>query len=196
MDICYVTSNQKKFDEACHVLYQNEADKQLYRIRHAFIHLDEIQGTPQEIAKHKAKEAYSKLRAPVIIDDVSVHFPAIGGMPGPYIRSFLEALGDNGLYTLISHYADHTCYVTCTIGFLENEHTEPHIFQSTMKGTIVAPRGTLTHHGKTSWNRIIQPDGFDTTVAELTLEEISRISPRGAAIGQLKEFLREKGKNR
>src|SRR4051812_49076227 len=119
MDICYVTSNQKKFDEACHVLYENEADKQLYRIRHTSIHLDEIQGSPTEIAKHKAIEAYSQLRCPVIIDDVSVHFPAIGGMPGPYIRSFLEALGDEGLYTLISHYADRTCLATCTIGFLD-----------------------------------------------------------------------------
>jgi inosine triphosphate pyrophosphatase len=113
-------------------------------------------------------------------------------MPGPYIRSFLEALGEAGLYTLISHYEDRSVYATCTIGFLENEHSEPHIFQSSLKGTIVAPRGNITHHGKTSWNRIVQPDGFDKTFAEITLEEISRISPRGQAVRQLKEFLKAK----
>ncbi len=189
MQIAYVTSNKTKFDEACYILFENPTHPIPYQIQHISLHLEEIQGTPQEIAKHKAKEAHTKLKCPVIIDDISVHCPALGGLPGPYIRSFLEALGEEGLYRLIANYEDHTCYPTCTIGFLDDERVEPIIFQSSIKAKIVAPRGDISRHGKLSWNTIVQPDGCDKTAAEMTLEEISYISARGMSLKKLKAHL-------
>ena len=192
MHIAYVTSNRTKFDEAHHVLYASEDDKKLYHVHHTSILLDEIQGTPQEIAYHKVKEAQHKLGCAVIIDDISVSFPAIGGLPGPYIKSFLEALGEEGLYKLISHYQDHTCYATCHIGFLEDAKKDPLLFEYSVKGTVVPPKGNITRHGKISWNSIVIPEGSERTFAEMTLEEVSRFSPRGKAIEKFKEYMKKR----
>jgi inosine triphosphate pyrophosphatase len=192
MHIAYVTSNRTKFDEATHILYSSEEDKQLYHVHHTSLPLDEIQGTPQEIAFHKAKEAQNKLGCAVIIDDISVSFPALQGLPGPYIKSFLEALGEEGLYTLISHYPDHTCYATCTIGFLEDATQTPLLFEYTVKGQVVPPRGNLTRHGKVSWNSIVIPEGSTRTFAEMTLQEVSTFSPRGKAVEKFKEYMKKK----
>jgi inosine triphosphate pyrophosphatase len=191
MQIYYVTSNQTKFDEACHIFYENDEDKRLFEIVHSPLHLDEIQGSCREIAKHKAFEAFSKLNKPVIIDDVSVHCPALGGLPGPYVKAFLAALGEHGLYELISHYEDKSCYATCTIAFLEEQKTEPMIFEGSWKAILVPPRGE-TRHGNLSWNAIVQPEGFTKTFAELTLKEISLISARGKALRLLKTYLQER----
>ena len=45
----------------------------------------EIQGTPDEIAKYKAKLAATKTNTPVLIEDVSLCFNAYNGLPGPYM---------------------------------------------------------------------------------------------------------------
>ena len=52
------------------------------------IHLcivDELQGEPEEIAYHKVKLAAKKVNNPVIIEDVSLCFNALQGLPGPYM---------------------------------------------------------------------------------------------------------------
>jgi inosine triphosphate pyrophosphatase len=191
MHIHYCTSNQTKFDEACHILYEDASDKAIYDIRHAPLHLEEIQGSSHEIARHKAYEALRTLKEPVIIDDISVHFRALNNFPGPYIKAFLEALGDKGIYELISHYDNKECFALCTIAFLESPDSEPHFFEGRVEGTVVAPRGKLKH-GKLSWNSIIEPKGFDKTYGELSLQEISRISPRGQALRQFRSFFKDR----
>src|SRR5689334_5760935 len=101
MKIHYVTGNKGKFEEAKRVLNGVE-------LVHTNLDLEEIQGSPEAIAQHKIAEAYKKLNAPCMIDDVSVHCAALGGLPGPYIRSFLESLGPQGLAELILRYENHS----------------------------------------------------------------------------------------
>jgi inosine triphosphate pyrophosphatase len=47
---------------------------------------------------------------PVMIEDVSLCFNAMKGLPGPYIKSFLDKLGREGLYKMISGFEDRTAY--------------------------------------------------------------------------------------
>ena len=88
MMIHYVTTNKTKFQEACFTLQETDQDCASIQLVLSPVHLDEIQGSVQAIARHKALEAFSKLKTPVLIDDVSIHCPALGGLPGPYMRSF------------------------------------------------------------------------------------------------------------
>ena len=56
--------------------------------------LDELQGEPEFIAMRKAKMASYLLNGgPVIIEDVSLCFNALKGLPGPYIKSFIDKIG-------------------------------------------------------------------------------------------------------
>ena len=189
MNIQYVTGNKGKFEEAVLLLQAKELEEVRLHFTHTPLHLDEIQGTAQEIASHKIIQAHKILNAPCIIDDVSLYCPAIGNLPGPYIRPFLEALGDDGFAKLIAKYSDHFCTVECTIAYMSPDHASPLFFEGRIHGKIVFPRGSRKHH-KTSWNAIVEPEGETRTFAEMSLEEMSRISPRSKALFQFRNHLR------
>ena len=56
-----------------------------YEISNMGLDLLEMQGTPEEIAKHKVKLAATKCNTPVLTEDVSLCFNAYNGLPGPYM---------------------------------------------------------------------------------------------------------------
>ena len=58
--------------------------------------LPEYQGTPQEVATSKCLEAARQVKGPVLVEDTSLCFNALGGMPGPYIKWFLKSIGPSG----------------------------------------------------------------------------------------------------
>ncbi len=36
------------------------------------------------------RQAYEKIKKPVIVEDVALEFAALGGLPGPFIKFFVE----------------------------------------------------------------------------------------------------------
>jgi inosine triphosphate pyrophosphatase len=193
MKIHYLTSNRAKFDEAAFTLGLQDLKNRGISLVHSPLELDEIQGTSLTIAKHKIEQGYAKLHEPCVIDDVSLSCPSLGGLPGPYIRSFLEALEDKGVAELVHHYPDKSCTVTCYIAFAHGEN-EFLVFVGTTPGTIVLPRGTRKP-SPINWNAIFQPDGSDRTFAEMSLEEASHFSARVKALTLFREFLLSKKLN-
>jgi inosine triphosphate pyrophosphatase len=188
MNIHYVTSNSGKFAEAKHIFSRDNSLRDAYTFVHSAIHLDELQGSLQQIIKHKLDQAYNYFKEPCVVDDGALFCDAIGGLPGPYIRPFLEAVSDVGLWELIERYENRSCQVVCLIGFLENHVSPPQIFEGRVSGTIVAPRGgrKLSLH---SWSTIVQPHGCEHTFAEMSLEEASLFSARNKALLQFREYL-------
>jgi inosine triphosphate pyrophosphatase len=127
------------------------------------------------------------VQRPLIVEDVSLYCNAIGGLPGPYIKDTLQKLGEQGIYTLISNYSDHSAQAICLAAFIK-PGGEPLLFEGIVDGTIVAPRGSL-QHGAVSFNPIFQPEGSDRTYGEITMLEHSRTSARFYALTKLKHFL-------
>jgi inosine triphosphate pyrophosphatase len=187
MHIYYVTSNQTKFFEAQLVWSEDRDETELLQ---APLGLIEIQGTSQEICRHKAKQAFMLQKKPVIVDDVSIYFPALRGLPGPYIRTFLEHLGEDGLFSLISKFEDRSCSALCTIGYVDHADKEPILFEGHLHGTLSSPKGNKLLHGK-GWNRIVKIDGCEKTIAEMSLEEFTDYGFRKTPLLQLKSFLRK-----
>ena len=68
----------------------------LFQVISRNIDLPEYQGTPREIVMSKCKLAADVIKGPVIVEDTSLCFNALGGMPGPYIKWFLDAVGPSG----------------------------------------------------------------------------------------------------
>ncbi len=179
MKIEYITSNKQKFEEAQHILSDWELER---------IHLDltEIQGDPEEIIKAKALEAMRILNRPLVVDDISLCCPAIGGLPGPYIKDFLLKIGERGVAEMILKYPDHSVMGICYIAYaLPGE--DPVLFKGVVEGTIVMPRGEKKH--ELSWNPIMQPHGHSKTFGEMTMAEKSKFSMRAIALTQLKKYL-------
>ncbi|MEK7153184.1 MAG: non-canonical purine NTP pyrophosphatase, partial [Patescibacteria group bacterium] len=70
-------------------------------IEYQKIDLDEIQSLDlKAVAEHKVRQAYAILKRPVLVEDVGFTFEAMGRLPGPLIKWFLEELGVAGLCNL------------------------------------------------------------------------------------------------
>jgi inosine triphosphate pyrophosphatase len=53
------------------------------------IELDELQGQPDFIAIKKVKTASTITKQACLVEDVSLCFNALNGLPGPYIKDFI-----------------------------------------------------------------------------------------------------------
>jgi inosine/xanthosine triphosphate pyrophosphatase family protein len=63
------------------------------------INLPEIQEVDTiAIAKHKAILAAQLVNGPCVVEDTSLEFHALGGMPGPYIKWFQDTLKSQGMF--------------------------------------------------------------------------------------------------
>lgn len=81
--ITFVTGNKKKLEEFKAIM----GDDSGLELTSVGLDLPELQGSdPLEIAKDKCMRAAEIIRAPVITEDTSLCFNALGGLPGAYIK--------------------------------------------------------------------------------------------------------------
>jgi len=180
-NIVFVTGNLNKLREARQILTDVE-------IVSENIDLPEFQGSPEFIAKEKARIACSMVNKPCFVEDVSNHFHALGGMPGPYIKDFIKSMKLEDIPKILSGFIDKSSTVVCSIGYCE-PGKEPVCIQGKVSGVIVHPRGTSNF----GWDPIFQPDGFNKTFAEMSAEEKNAISHRRLALEKFREFLEKDG---
>lgn len=180
MKIEYVTGNRGKFEEAQLILRG-------WDLEQVNLEITEIQGDRFEIATAKGKEAVKILGRPVIVEDISLCFNAWNGMPGSYVKDFLQALGAEGLAERILKEEDHGVQAICVVAYVV-PGSEPILFEGMVEGVVVKPRGTLSH-GTVSFNSCFQPLGSTKTFGEMTMEEHSHTSQRNIALLKLRKFL-------
>ncbi|EAX98879.1 non-canonical purine NTP pyrophosphatase, rdgB/HAM1 family protein [Trichomonas vaginalis G3] len=174
--ITFVTGNKNKLREAQEILG--------VKLVNLEIDIPELQlFTSEEVALYKAKEAAKIVGGPVIVDDTALHFNAIAGLPGAYIRAFVTRLRPFEIARLLDSYEDKSAYVTCSIGFCAGPNDEVKVITGRVNGKIVHPRG----EGGFGFDPIFQPDGYDKTYAELSEEDKNNCSHRGNALRQFKE---------
>ncbi|KAI9585874.1 inosine triphosphate pyrophosphatase [Glossina fuscipes] len=172
--ITFVTGNAKKLEELIAILGPNFPRK----IVSQRIDLPELQGEILDIAVKKCKKAALCVNGPVLVEDTSLCFNALRGLPGPYIKWFLEKLEPEGLHKLLSSWDDKSAQAICTLAFAESQQSEPQIFQGITEGVIVEPRGSRDF----GWDPIFQPIGYNMTYAEMPKEEKNKISHRFRAV--------------
>ncbi|NWW02269.1 ITPA pyrophosphatase, partial [Oreocharis arfaki] len=147
--------------------------------------LPEYQGEPDEISVQKCREAARQVQGPVIVEDTCLCFNALGGLPGPYIKWFLEKLKPEGLYKLLAGFEDKSAYALCTFAFSSGNPEEPvRLFKGQTHGLIVEPRGPRDF----GWDPCFQPDGYNQTYAELPKAVKNSISHRYRALSELSTF--------
>lgn len=157
-------------------------------VDHIKLDLPEIQSTDlQEIVEDKAKRAFEIIKSPVIVEDVSLVFHEMKSLPGPLIKWFLEALGNEGLCKLVSGFGSKQA--TAKVMFAICDDSGVHTFAGSMSGSIAdTPRGEMGF----GWDPIFMPDGFTKTWAEMTDDEKHNTSMRRQALEKMSEFLSSK----
>lgn len=58
-----------------------------------------------------------------------------------FSKSFLDKLGRQGLYNMLSSFEDKSAYAQCIYAYCENKDSEPVLFVGKCDGDIVEPRG-------------------------------------------------------
>lgn len=189
--ITFVTGNQNKLTETRRVLENAYGSGLPFNLVAEKIDLPELQGTPEEIARTKVKHASERVKGPVIVEDTCLCFNALKGLPGPYVKHFLDRLGPEGLQRMLHGFDDHSGYAQCTFAYSSGEAAdEDHVFVGQLPGTIVVPRGGPSF----GWDPVFQPNGYEETFAEMDKAVKSSISHRYLALMKLVEFLQTKSK--
>lgn len=179
--IVFVTGNAKKLEEVVAILGKGFPRELTSRK----IDLAEYQGEPDYISRSKCLAAVEVVKGPVIVEDTSVCFNAMKGLPGPYIKWFLDKLGPEGLHRMLAGWEDKTAVAVCTFAYSSGNVDEPILlFEGRTTGTIVSPRGPRDF----GWDPIFQPDGYTETYAELPKAVKNEISHRHKALMKLKEY--------
>lgn len=172
--IYFATTNAGKLKEASEILN--------LEVLACGLDVDEIQSLdPIKVASQKARDYYAKLQKPVLVEDVSLAFLALNGLPGPYINDFLKALGNQGLIDLLADKSDRRAIAQTTLVFDE------HVFIGKIEGTIATE---LAGDNGFGWDPIFIPDGFDKTFAQMTDDEKNKCSMRALAFGEFKTWLK------
>ncbi len=175
----FITGNQHKADYLAEMLG--------VKLEHQKVELDEIQSVSLEaIVTHKVKQAYAQLGRPVLVEDVGLSFTALSGLPGPFIKFFVEAPdGLEKLCRMLDGFDDRSARAVCTFGYYDGEHLE--LFHGGLDGAIAtSPRGERGF----GWDKIFEPVGYSgRTRAELTPEEDAETYPTIKPFAQLRDFL-------
>ncbi|EHB04296.1 Inosine triphosphate pyrophosphatase [Heterocephalus glaber] len=126
-----------------------------------------------------------QVQGPVLVEDTCLCFSALGGLPGPYIKWFLEKLKPEGLHQLLAGFEDKSAYALCTFALSTGDPSEPvSLFRGRTSGQIVAPRGCRDF----GWDPCFQPDGYEQTYAEMPKAEKNAISHRFRALLELQQY--------
>ncbi len=154
-------------------------------IQHKSLDLPEIQSLRlEEIIEQKAKAAFEIIKAPVLVEDTSLIFNALGKLPGPLIKWFLTELDNEGLCRILDGYAERGAIASTLFGLYDGQTL--YTFSGEMKGAISEdPKGSQGF----GWDPIFIPYGTHKTWSEMTDEERSHTSMRGIALKELEEFL-------
>ncbi len=177
--ITFITGNQNKADYLAKYLG--------HPVDHVKLDLDEIQSLDlKEIVEHKVRQAYEKIKKPVIVGDMSLEFVALGGLPGPFIKFFMEKVP---LETMCSMIAGHTRKATarCVFGYFDGKDLE--LFESGLDGEIAETPAGENGFG---WDKIFIPQGYEVTRASLSEEDDRKTYLQINPFAKLKDFLESK----
>lgn len=183
--ITFVTGNKKKVEEIKRILMDG-GNELPFEISNRKIDLPELQGDPIEIAKEKCRLAAAEVNGPVLTEDTSLCFNSLNGMPGPYIKWFLEKCGHDGLNSMLDGFDDKSAYAETVIAFTTGPKQPIEIFDGRTEGTIVPPRGSLDF----GWDPVFEPfEGEGKTYAEMSKESKNAISHRARSMAKLQTYL-------
>jgi len=181
--ILFITGNEDKFREFGEIIVA-------VKLLRKNISLPELQGTPEEIVTEKARLASEMTGKNCFVDDTSLCFNDWGGLPGPYIKHFLDLMGAEKLAkTLIETSKDITAKAITSIGYCE-PGKKAICIQGITNGKISLPRGNKNF--KKGWDSIFIPEGSKKTNGEMEPSEKHIYSQRTKAIRLFEEFLEEK----
>lgn len=176
--LVFVTGNQNKAREVSQILD--------FPIEQREMDLPEIQSLKiEEVVTAKALAAFEKLKCPLLVEDTSLVFSSLNGLPGPLVKWFIQSVGVDGMIKFLNLYPDRSataiaCFALC------DESGAVKLFLGEVAGRIsLLPQG----EDGFGWDPIFIPNGFETTFAQMSGQQKNKISHRFRALEKVREYL-------
>ena len=173
----FITGNQSKADYLSKYLG--------HPVDHVKLDLDEIQSTDlNEIVEHKVQQAYEIIKKPVIVEDVSLEFEALGGLPGPFIKFFVDRVPFEVICSMIGAGLTRKATARCVFGYFDGKELK--LFEGGLDGEVAKEPSGNNGYG---WDKIFIPQGYKVTRASLNEEDDQKTYLQIKPFAQLKRYL-------
>jgi XTP/dITP diphosphohydrolase len=188
--LVFATNNRHKLDEVSAKLNGAIQLLTLHDIG-CYDDIEETGTTFKANASIKSHHVYAEYKLNCFGDDSGLEIDALNGEPGVYSARYAGTHGN------------HTANISKVLDNLKGEtnrkarfrtvisliwNGEEHFFEGTVEGTI---RQELSGTGGFGYDPIFEPEGYDITFAEMSMEQKNAISHRAKAMEQLIAFLNE-----
>jgi XTP/dITP diphosphohydrolase len=188
MKLVFATNNKHKFKEIQEVLCNKVELLNLKDLGFSG-EIPEDKKTLEENAAQKAYFIYNKFGLDCFADDTGLEIKALNGEPGVYSARYAGKNCNfednmNKVLTNMVGKTDRTACFRTIISLVKSG--ELILFEGVIKGVILEVKKGNFGFG---YDPVFQPEGYDKTFAEMTLEEKNKISHRSLAIHKLTDYL-------
>ncbi len=136
----------------------------------------------RQIVEHKVKQAYNTINGPVLVEDVSLEFEELNGLPGPFIKFFVDNVPFEKICNLVKENRKATA--RCVFGYFDGKKLE--LIEGKLDGEIsLTPRGENGY----GWDKLFIPKGYDITRAEMNEEDNHKTYLLSKPIDKVRDFL-------
>ena len=154
--------------------------------------IEETGTTFNENAAIKSHYIFNKYHADCFGDDSGLEIDALNGEPGVYSARYAGTHGNHAaniakVLTNMQGQTNRAARFRTVISLMWQG--KEHFFEGTVEGTI---RHEIAGEGGFGYDPIFQPDGYDITFAEMSMDEKNAISHRAKAMEGLIGFLKDK----
>ena len=159
---------------------------------HCHADIPETADTLEGNARQKSRYVYEHYGLDCFADDTGLEVESLGGAPGVYSARYADGQGHdsqanmNKLLKEMEEKNDRKAQFRTIISLIEKG--EERQFEGIVKGQITREKRGESGFG---YDPIFQPDGYETTFAELGSDIKNRISHRARAVAALCDYLRK-----
>jgi XTP/dITP diphosphohydrolase len=193
MEIILSTKNRSKIDQIKALL--NELDIQVLSLSEAGIEGEAVEDgtTLEENAFKKASFANKQTGKWAIADDTGLFIDALDGKPGIHAARWAgddlttEQIRDFTLKKLKDVKEENRTATFTTVAVIISPKGEKTVFNGSVKGKILSTPRTECQPNM-PYSALFVPDGQNKVWAEMDVDEENRISHRGQAFRQVRDF--------
>ena len=189
--LVFATNNAHKLEEIRAILGNSLEILSLADI-HCHADIPETADTLEGNARQKSRYVYEHYGLDCFADDTGLEVESLGGAPGVYSARYADGQGHdsqanmNKLLKEMEEKNDRKAQFRTIISLIEKG--EERQFEGIVKGQITREKRGESGFG---YDPIFQPDGYETTFAELGSDIKNRISHRARAVAALCDYLRK-----
>ncbi len=187
--LVFATNNAHKLEEIRAILGNSIEILSLADI-HCHADIPETADTLEGNARQKSRYVYEHYGLDCFADDTGLEVESLGGAPGVYSARYADGQGHdsqanmNKLLKEMEEKNDRKAQFRTIISLIEKG--EERQFEGIVKGQITREKRGESGFG---YDPIFQPDGYETTFAELGSDIKNRISHRARAVAALCDYL-------